>query len=74
VTIPFISNAEPLKLECEHFLHCITEGKRPRSDGWAGLRVVKILETANRSLLDGGRREELFPITPIAEAGTTTIR
>lgn len=59
VTIPFIYNAEPLKLECSHFLQCITEGKRPRSDGWAGLKIVNILEAASRSLLNGGGREVL---------------
>ncbi len=58
VTIPYISNAEPLKLECSHFLECIREGKKPRSDGWVGLKVVNILEVANRSLLNGGQREE----------------
>ncbi len=67
VTIPFISNAEPLKLECSHFLQCITEGKRPRSDGWAGLKIVNILEAANRSLLNGGRREKLPSTMAIAE-------
>jgi predicted dehydrogenase len=73
VTIPFISNGEPLKLECRHFLHCIIEGRKPRSDGWAGLKVVNILEAANRSLLNGGQRERLPSITAIAESGTAAI-
>lgn len=73
VTIPYISNAEPLKLECSHFLHCITEGKRPRSDGWAGLRVVSILEAANKSLLNGGQREGLPSVKTIAKTGATAI-
>lgn len=68
VTIPYISDAEPLKLECSHFLQCIIEGKKPRSDGWAGLRVVNILEVANRSLMNGGLREQLHSIESIAEA------
>jgi predicted dehydrogenase len=59
VVIPFISNAEPLKLECHHFIKCIVEGKRPRSDGWAGLKVTSILEAADRSLANGGQREKL---------------
>jgi predicted dehydrogenase len=70
VTIPFISNAEPLKLECSHFIQCITESKRPMSDGWAGLRVVNILEAANRSLTNGGTREKLLPTTDLTEAST----
>jgi predicted dehydrogenase len=67
VTIPFISNAEPLKLECDHFLRCIREGERPRSDGWSGLKVVNILEAANKSLVNGGQLEELAPVRDLAE-------
>ncbi len=74
VVIPFISNAEPLKLECSHFIKCIIEGKRPRSDGWAGYRVTSILEAADRSLANGGLREKLDLAAPaIAKVGTTTI-
>jgi len=66
VTIPHIPNTEPLRLECGHFLNCINEGEKPRSDGWAGLRVIRILEAADRSLLNGGHREKLFPLTVMA--------
>lgn len=59
VVIPFISNAEPLKLEFSHFIDCINKGKTPRSDGWAGLKVTSILEVADRSLQNGGHREKL---------------
>jgi predicted dehydrogenase len=45
---------EPLRLECEHFLECIRTGSTPRSSGEDGLRVVQILETAQRSLINGG--------------------
>jgi predicted dehydrogenase len=68
VTIPFISNAEPLKLECSHFLQCIRDGSRPRSDGWAGLSVVNILEAASKSLVNGGRRESVMPVGDVARA------
>jgi predicted dehydrogenase len=59
VVIPFIANAEPLKQECSHFITCITDGKKPKSDGWVGLKVTSILEAADRSLANGGRREKL---------------
>jgi len=59
VVIPFIANAEPLKQECSHFVKCIAEGIRPRSDGWAGLKVSSILEAADKSLANGGQREKL---------------
>jgi len=47
---PRISNAEPLRLECEHFVECIRTGATPRSDGHSGLRVVRVLERLQRSL------------------------
>jgi predicted dehydrogenase len=45
---------EPLKAECQHFLDCIRQGTRPRSGGQEGLKVLKILETAQASLDNGG--------------------
>lgn len=59
ITTPAIPNVEPLRVECEHFLHCIRTGERPRSDGRDGLEVVRILEAATRSLLNGGMRERV---------------
>lgn len=47
---PRLANAEPLRLECEHFVRCIREGLLPRSDGRSGLRVVRVLEALQRSL------------------------
>ena len=46
--------AEPLRNECNHFIECIQTGTTPRSDGIDGLRVLRVLETAQRSLLNGG--------------------
>ena len=43
-------NEEPLKLECEHFIHCIQSGEAPRSDGASGYQVVKILEEAEQKM------------------------
>jgi predicted dehydrogenase len=51
---PRISNAEPLRIECEHFLECVRTGARPRSDGRSGVRVVRVLEALQRSLKDRG--------------------
>ncbi len=47
---PRIANAEPLRLECEHFVQCVRDGHTPRSDGHSGLRVVRVLEALQRSL------------------------
>lgn len=49
---------EPLKLECQHFLNCIEQGIKPRSDGLNGYQVVSILEEAEKIML-GERREDL---------------
>ena len=53
---PRISNVEPLRTECEHFVASIRNGTPPISDGAAGLRVVRVLEGLQRSL-DATRRE-----------------
>jgi predicted dehydrogenase len=50
---PRIANAEPLRIECEHFIECVRSGATPRSDGHSGLRVVRVLERLQQSL-DGG--------------------
>jgi predicted dehydrogenase len=47
---PRIPNVEPLRIECEHFIHCIRTGEAPRSDGHSGLRVVRVLERLQQSL------------------------
>jgi UDP-2-acetamido-3-amino-2,3-dideoxy-glucuronate N-acetyltransferase len=41
---------EPLKIECEHFLECVKERKRPRTDGREGLEVLRVLEMAEESI------------------------
>jgi predicted dehydrogenase len=47
---PRIPNLEPLRVECEHFINCISRGERPRSDGASGVRVVRVLEQLQHSL------------------------
>lgn len=47
--------AEPLRLECQHFLDCIREGKRPRTDVSEGINVLDVLDAARRSLTSGQR-------------------
>jgi predicted dehydrogenase len=51
---PRIDTTEALGVEVAHFLECITTGATPRSDGQAGLRVVRILEAATESLANHG--------------------
>jgi predicted dehydrogenase len=47
---PHVANVEPLRIECEHFIHCVRTGEAPRSDGYDGLRVVRVLERLQQSL------------------------
>jgi predicted dehydrogenase len=54
---PAVPNAEPLRLECEHFLECVRDGRTPLSDGESGLRVVRVLEGLQHEL-DASRRAE----------------
>jgi len=54
ILIPKTPGGEPLRIECLHFLECIEKGRTPRSDGRDGLRVVRVLEAAGRSLATGG--------------------
>ncbi len=49
---------EPLKLECQHFVHCCATGQKARSDGENGFKVISILEEAEKIMLDS-RVEEL---------------
>ncbi len=56
---PQLSLTEALRVEAMHFVDCIEHRRRPLSDGEAGLRVVRILEAATRSLANGGQPVEL---------------
>ena len=54
IHIPYIKNQEPLRVECQKFIDAINTGKPPISDGEDGLRVVKVLTAAQKSLKQGG--------------------
>lgn len=66
ISIPYIPLVEPLKVECSHFLDCILHGLCPKSNGHVGLRVVRILETAQKSISNGGMEERIhWQKTPV---------
>jgi predicted dehydrogenase len=53
---PNVSRDEPLGLMATDFVHCIQHKQRPVADGESGVRVVKILDAAQRSIkAQGGR-------------------
>ncbi|RLB03898.1 MAG: oxidoreductase, partial [Deltaproteobacteria bacterium] len=52
-----IERKEPLQEELRHFVGCVLERRRPKTDGEEGLRVLKVLEEAERSLASGKKLE-----------------
>jgi len=49
-----IDSYEPLRRQCQEFIECISERRAPLTDGPSGLRVLKVLDIAERSLKNGG--------------------
>jgi predicted dehydrogenase len=69
IVIPRIDTSEPLKIECQHFVDCVQSRTTPLSDAQDGLRVVRILEAAQRSMEQDGVpvpvvQEEYFETVP----------
>lgn len=56
---PMLDQTETLRTECAHFVHCVRSGETPITDGMAGLRTVRLLEAAERSLQAGGMMERI---------------
>jgi UDP-2-acetamido-3-amino-2,3-dideoxy-glucuronate N-acetyltransferase len=49
---------EPLKMECQHFLDCVASRSKPETDGWNGVRVLRVLNAAQRSLIHKGEVQD----------------
>ena len=54
IFIPRIPNIEPLAAELQHFVRVARGGEAPRSSAADGVRVVRVLDAATRSLAAGG--------------------
>jgi predicted dehydrogenase len=50
---PYLHFDEPLSVQDQHFVICVRDGARPRTDGADGLAVVEVLECADLSLREG---------------------
>jgi predicted dehydrogenase len=59
VMSPQISNEEPLRIECRHFVDSLRAGTEPLSGASSGLRAVRVLEALQRSLDAGGVAQRL---------------
>jgi len=63
-----VTQVEPLREECAHFLECAASGANPRTDGREGLRVLRTLNASQRSMDSGG-----LPIQVKSSAGGAII-
>jgi predicted dehydrogenase len=54
IFIPRVPNIEPLAAELQHFVRVARGGEAPRSSAADGVRVVRVLDAATRSLAAGG--------------------
>ena len=50
-----LSDDEPLRRECEHFLECVATHNIPLTDAESGVRVLRVLEACQKSLEQNGR-------------------
>ncbi len=57
IVSPKLETFEPLQAEVNDFLNCVLYKRRPRCDGEDGLRVVRVLEAAERSISNSGHVE-----------------
>jgi predicted dehydrogenase len=55
VWAPKVEQTEALKLELGTFVDCVMNSKTPINDGIAGLRIVRLLESAEQSLNERGK-------------------
>lgn len=69
-----IPQAEPLRVECEHFLKSFSNGHRPITDGREGVRVLKVLNAAQHSLDNGCCQINLQTPPPAGQDGFSTDR
>ncbi|MDB6096525.1 MAG: NAD-dependent oxidoreductase [Francisellaceae bacterium] len=60
---------EPLSLECKHFIECIINNTKPTTDGYEGLRVLKVLQKASFAL-----NENNFPNSNLISVKNKRLR
>ncbi|MCB2106830.1 MAG: Gfo/Idh/MocA family oxidoreductase [Rhodobacteraceae bacterium] len=67
-----VAEAEPLGLECQHFLDCIANGTPPRTDGAEATRVLRVL-TAAQTSMETGKWESMMSAasSPSSPPGVT---
>jgi predicted dehydrogenase len=61
---PNLDTTEAIRLMAREFITSIHEHRPPLSDGYSGLRVVRLLEAAQHSIQQNGREVLLSPMVP----------
>ncbi len=59
IFIPRLANVEPLTVQFQHFIRVVRGQEKGRADHADGVRVVRVLDAATRSLAQGGA-----PVSP----------
>jgi UDP-2-acetamido-3-amino-2,3-dideoxy-glucuronate N-acetyltransferase len=59
-----VNPAEPLKLECAHFLDAVANRTKPKTDGENGLQVLRILHACDQSIKGNGQPISLQTSAP----------
>jgi predicted dehydrogenase len=60
-----LSQDEPLRRECEEFIHSIESRCNPRTDGKSGVRVLRVLQACQISLQLNGRPKQIAEIRDV---------
>ncbi|MEJ5239492.1 MAG: Gfo/Idh/MocA family oxidoreductase [Limisphaera sp.] len=70
-----VEPVEPLLQECRHFLECCRDRTAPRTDGDEGLRVLRVLDAAQRSLERDGEAVDpaALSVLPVTSPGRTVV-
>lgn len=68
IFVPKLSQTEALRNELMYFRTCIIKKQTPFNDGYAGLRIIQLLEAADSSIRNKGR------ITPINGNGHKILK
>jgi predicted dehydrogenase len=71
--VPYVKQEEPLKIECQHFIDCINNGRTPLTSGEKGMELVRVLEAASASLKRGGAPIEFNPQPSVRPVATTNL-
>jgi len=55
IVSPVLEATEPLRIEISHFIDCVNNSLEPKTNGYCGLKVVRVLEAAEKSSENEGK-------------------